>query len=71
MSASKKELIEAIRSDRLIGRGSCSSIDECFDDEELWELLSQGECTTVREAIRLARESEALLRNTWRSLSKT
>lgn len=31
--------IEAIRSDESIGRGTCSSLDECYSDQELLDEL--------------------------------
>lgn len=30
-----QEIIDAVRSDRTIGRGTCSSVDECYDNSEL------------------------------------
>ena len=51
-------LIAAVRADRLVGRGSCSSIDECYEDAELAELLAG--CKTEKEAIATAREAEGL-----------
>lgn len=32
----EEELVEAIRNHPLIGRGSCTVIDECYDRAELW-----------------------------------
>ena len=29
------DVIDAIRADKKIGRGSCSTIDECYDDNQL------------------------------------
>jgi hypothetical protein len=31
------EIVAAIRNDRLVGRGTCSVIDECYTDDELVE----------------------------------
>jgi hypothetical protein len=33
----KQELIEFIRGNQIIGKGSCSVIDECWEDERVWE----------------------------------
>jgi len=33
----KQELIKFIRGNQIIGSGSCSVIDECWEDERLWE----------------------------------
>lgn len=30
------ELVRAIREHPLVGRGSCTSVDECYDDRDLW-----------------------------------
>lgn len=51
-------LIAAVRADRLVGRGSCSSIDECYEDVELAELLA--DCKTEKEAIATAHKAEGL-----------
>jgi hypothetical protein len=34
--------IEAIRNDVMVGRGSCSSIDECYSDDELLKALDDS-----------------------------
>jgi hypothetical protein len=52
------KLIKAVRNDPLVGRGSLSSIDECCDDAELWEIICDAE--SEEEAVRLARDSEGL-----------
>ena len=53
-----RDLIEAVRKDKLVGRGSCSSIDECYGDAELLELV--GGAKTPEEAVRIARDREGL-----------
>jgi hypothetical protein len=54
-----KQAIEAIRSDKLVGRGSCTSIDECYSDDELAnDLLRFG--ITLADAVKWARETEGL-----------
>ena len=35
MTNNEKMMLEAIRRHRLIGRGSCTSVDECYSDEEV------------------------------------
>ena len=52
--------IEAIRSDEKVGRGSCSSIDECLTDAELAGLLRQWKVTTVAQAVAAARNDEQI-----------
>ncbi len=51
-----REMIDAIRRDSVVGRGSCSTIDECFSDEELAELVEA--CEDVAAAVSLARRRE-------------
>lgn len=55
-----RELVAAIRADKLVGRGSCTSVDECWTDEDLTEYLARDDVTTVEGAVRWARESEGL-----------
>ena len=55
----KDKLIEAVRKDPVVGRGSCSSIDECWEDSELWDLLLK-DAKSEQEAVRMAREHEGL-----------
>ena len=54
------ERIEAIRNDAMVGRGSCSSVDECYSDSELLELFSEDNISTPRKAVEWARNSETL-----------
>jgi len=55
---SRDQLITAVRKDSLVGKGSCSSIDECYDDSDLWEVIEEAK--SEAEAVRLARECEGL-----------
>lgn len=48
--------VAAVRADKAVGRGSCSSIDECYDHAELLEALVQAGCQTPRDAVKWARE---------------
>ena len=61
--------ISAIRADELVGRATCSSLDECFTDDELSTLLDAANVHTVPGAVAWARESEAMWveqgTNTW------
>ncbi len=52
--------IKAIRSDKTVGHGSGSQIDEWFDDEELAELLESHEIETAEEAIKWAYNFEGI-----------
>lgn len=58
--ATMQEMVAAIRADKLVGRGSCTSVDECWTDEDLAEYLARDDVTTVEGAVRWARESEGL-----------
>jgi len=58
--AEYKELIEAIRNDDLVGQGTCSVVDECYDDEAIVMLFDFNARTTPKQAIKSARESQLL-----------
>ena len=49
-------LVQAIRDDPRVGRGTCSIADETYTDAELAEEFAHQHVTTKREAIRYARE---------------
>ena len=40
-----------VRSDKFIGCGSCSVIDECFDDSEILELLADSNITRKNQIL--------------------
>ncbi len=52
--------ITAIRNDHRIGRGSCSSIDECYSDRDLVQELDEAGADTPEAALAYAYESEGL-----------
>ena len=66
------ELIKAIRNDVMVGRGTRSSIDECYSDSELHELIGEhndqqrrycegkGLVNTPRQAVEWARRWEGM-----------
>jgi len=58
----KNILTDAIRANKRVGRGSCSSIDECYTDDELAKALVEAGVDTVKGAIRWALDGEALFR---------
>lgn len=49
-------LVEAIRSDKLVGRGTCSTFDECYTDAELIDTFKDEPSITA--AVRAARAME-------------
>lgn len=51
-------MVTAIRNDSLVGRGTCSSIDECMDDKDLVKELTEQGISTIADAIKWAREGE-------------
>lgn len=58
-------LLEAIRRDPRIGRGSCSSIDEAMEDWEVVERLREENLSTAEEAVAFFVDDE----NVWRSVA--
>lgn len=57
MNASDDPRVQAIRKDPLVGKGSCSSVDECWSDKELLSFLD-GDDVTLEECIVWARDHE-------------
>ena len=41
--------VKAIREDSMVGRGSCSVIDECWEDAEIAAVLRDGDGDDWRE----------------------
>ena len=54
------EMIEAIRADKLIGKNTCSTVDECYSESDLADELRSMDITTPLEAVKWARELEGL-----------
>ena len=56
--------IEAIRSDKNVGRGSCTALDECYSDGEIIAALNDAgiPLLAVRTAVTWAYEQEGLQR---------
>jgi hypothetical protein len=57
--ATMKEMIDAIHSNPLVGRGSCSTVDECMDAIEIQEALESQGIGTVEAAVHWAIQLEA------------
>ena len=55
-----KLMVDAIREDRNVGRGTCSTIDECMDDSEIMEDLARENITTCDGALVWAYNLEGL-----------
>lgn len=56
--ANMTEMVEAVRADNTVGRGTCSPIDECYSDRELKEFL-QG-CRTTGGAVKRAKQAHSV-----------
>ena len=52
--------VDAIRADELIGKGTCTSIDECYSDDELFKELEAEGIMTPSGAVKWFRKSEGL-----------
>lgn len=52
--------VNAIRDHALVGRGSCSAVDECMTDDELRRALDDANVDTPEAAIKWALEDEQL-----------
>jgi hypothetical protein len=58
--ASSDPRVVAIREHPKVGRGTCTSIDECFGDSELAEFLDECDVKTVKAAVAFALDTEGL-----------
>jgi hypothetical protein len=57
----KQDIIQAIRSDEIVGRGTCSEVDECHTDDELVEAFGRtrtGRLCSPAQAVKAARAME-------------
>ena len=52
--------VTAIRNHPKVGSGSCTSVDECWDDKDIIEFLDDNNVTTEEGAIEWALEQEGL-----------
>lgn len=66
-----KEMIAAVRSDVKVGVGSCSVVDECYTDRELAAALDDAGITTVKDAVKWARDTERLFREQVQEIRST
>ncbi len=57
--------VDAVRADEQVGRGSCSSVDECMTDAELAEYLDSRGATTPAGAVAEARALWATQQDVW------
>ncbi len=59
MSESDK-WVQTIRENKLVGRGSCTSIDACWSDGKLSEMLIEKGIKSEKAAVRWALEVEGM-----------
>ncbi len=52
--------VTAIRNHPKVGRGTCTSVDECWDDKDIIEFLDDNNITTEEGAIEWALDQEGL-----------
>ena len=52
--------VTAIRNHPKVGAGSCTSVDECWDDKDIIEFLDDNNVTTEAGAIEWALDQEGL-----------
>ena len=65
MTEQEKAMVEAVRADPKIGRGTCAMVDECMDDSDILEELEREGATTPEEAIEVMKRAE----NDWRDVA--
>lgn len=63
--------IAAIRFDPVVGRGTCTDIDEAYTDEEILALLDVLGATTPEEAVRAARSTQRVRDEVYRDIRGT
>lgn len=63
MTPEEKALIEAVRNDPKIGRGSCASIDECWDDEDILKVIQVDQVTTADKLLDILYSLENIFRD--------
>jgi len=52
--------IAAIRNHPKVGRGTCTSVDECWDDKDILDFLDNNNILTLEAAIAWALDQEGL-----------
>lgn len=54
------EMIDAVRMDHIVGRGTCSVIDECYSNAELLAALAAARIRSASGALRWARSTHKM-----------
>ena len=52
--------VTAIRNHNKVGRGTCTSVDECWDDKDILDFLDDNNILTSEAAISWALDQEGL-----------
>lgn len=60
--AQKDARVQAIRKDRKVGLGTCTSIDECWSSLEILEFLDDNNINSEKDAVKWAYVQEGLFR---------
>ena len=55
--------IRAIRKDKNVGIGSCTTIDECWSHGEILEFLNNNNIISIKKAVEWAYAHEGLIRS--------
>lgn len=59
-NAQVDQRVAVVRADSIVGRGTCSPIDEAFSDAELIELFEEEDAKDPKAALRVARSHHRL-----------
>jgi hypothetical protein len=60
MTDAQRAMVEAVRNDPKVGRGTCSIFAEAYDDGELVEYFERNGLETPEAAVTACREHDAL-----------
>lgn len=60
LTMTDQDIIQAIRQDKTVGRGTCSVFDEAYTDNELVEYFRECECESIKAVLRLAHRVEGV-----------
>tara|TARA_Y100000034_G_scaffold126674_1_gene178236 strand:+ start:527 stop:817 length:291 start_codon:yes stop_codon:yes gene_type:complete len=53
-------LVDSVRKCPIVGRGTCSAVDECLSDGEVQEMMDDDNVKTEKEAIKWAIQFESI-----------
>ena len=70
LAARQDPRVQAIRTDRRVGSGSCSTLDECYEDVELLTKLIDDKVATPSEALAWAYRHELIYLERWHEVTQ-